>query len=35
MEDKYNIHKLNGELVNMAANFVLSQGKIGFQFETG
>lgn len=34
MGDKYSIHKLNGEIVNMATNFVVSEGKIGFQAET-
>lgn len=35
MANKYSIHKLNGEIVNMATNFVISEGKIGFQSETG
>ncbi len=34
MGEKYSIHKLNGDIVNMATNFVLSEGKIGFQAET-
>ncbi|MDW5288123.1 DUF1080 domain-containing protein [Formosa sp. PL04] len=34
MGGKYSIHKLNGEIVNMATNFVVSEGKIGFQSET-
>ncbi|WP_430936194.1 3-keto-disaccharide hydrolase [Saccharicrinis sp. 156] len=34
MEDRYAIHKLNGEIVNMATNLQLKEGKIGFQSET-
>lgn len=34
MDGKYSIHKLNGEIVNMATNFVIAEGKIGFQAET-
>lgn len=34
MGDKYAIHKLNGEIVNMATNLSVSEGKIGLQSET-
>lgn len=34
MDSTYSIHKLNGDVVNMATNFVMSEGKIGFQSET-
>lgn len=34
MGDKYSIHKLNGEIVNMATNLSVSEGIIGFQSET-
>ncbi|PQJ76599.1 3-keto-disaccharide hydrolase [Polaribacter glomeratus] len=34
MGSEYSIHKLNGEIVNMATNFVMDGGKIGFQSET-
>ncbi|MGC6431159.1 MAG: 3-keto-disaccharide hydrolase [Jejuia sp.] len=34
MADKYVIHKLNGEIVNMATNLPYASGKIGFQSET-
>ena len=34
MGDAYLIHKLNGEVVNMATNLSLSEGIIGFQAET-
>jgi len=34
MGDKYTIHKLNGEIVNMGVNLTVSKGKIGFQSET-
>ncbi|MBQ8423542.1 MAG: DUF1080 domain-containing protein [Coprobacter sp.] len=34
MGDKYAIHKLNGEIVNMATNLSVSKGKIGLQSET-
>lgn len=35
MADEYSIHKLNGEVVNMATNLGIKAGKIGFQSETG
>ncbi|MFI3259738.1 MAG: DUF1080 domain-containing protein [Rikenellaceae bacterium] len=35
MEDKYAIHKLNGEVVNVAENILQTGGVIGFQSETG
>lgn len=35
MGKEYAIHKLNGEIVNMITNLPLSEGKIGFQSETG
>ncbi len=35
MDGKYAIQKLNGEVVNVATNFSVSQGKIGLQSETG
>lgn len=34
MANKYSIHKLNGEIINMALNMPMSSGKIGFQSET-
>ena len=34
MGDKYVIHKLNGNLVNMATNLPYTEGAIGFQAET-
>ncbi|WP_111708844.1 3-keto-disaccharide hydrolase [Lutibacter citreus] len=34
MGDKYCIHKLNGEIVNMGVNLKVSEGIIGFQSET-
>lgn len=34
MGDKYSIHKLNGEIVNVATNLSVSEGKIGLQSET-
>ncbi len=34
MEDKYAIHKLNGEIVNMGENLHFSNGVIGLQSET-
>lgn len=34
MGDEYAIHKLNGEIVNMATNLSVSEGVIGFQSET-
>ena len=34
MADKYAIHKLNGEIVNMATNLSKSEGIIGLQSET-
>ncbi|MBJ2175956.1 DUF1080 domain-containing protein [Aureibaculum sp. A20] len=34
MGDTYTIHKLNGEIVNMATNLSVSEGVIGFQSET-
>ena len=34
MGGKYSIHKLNGEIVNMAFNMNPSEGIIGFQSET-
>lgn len=34
MEDKYSIHKLNGEIVNVATNLSVSEGQIGLQSET-
>jgi hypothetical protein len=35
MGDKYAIHKLNGDIVNMITNLPFGEGKIGFQSETG
>ncbi len=35
MGDKYAIHKLNGEIVNVLTNLPLSEGKLGLQAETG
>jgi len=34
MGDKYAIHKVNGEIVNMAVNLPFHEGVIGFQSET-
>ncbi|MDC0584709.1 DUF1080 domain-containing protein [Bacteroidales bacterium] len=34
MGNEYSIHKLNGEVINMATNLPFSEGKIGFQSET-
>lgn len=34
MGSDYSIHKLNGDIINMATNFVMDSGKIGFQAET-
>ena len=34
MGNKYVIHKLNGEIVNMATDLTVSEGVIGFQSET-
>lgn len=34
MGDKYAIHKLNGEIVNVMTNLPVGEGKIGFQSET-
>lgn len=34
MADKYAIHKLNGEIVNLGTGLNLTEGKIGFQSET-
>ena len=34
MGDEYSIHKLNGELVNMATELPIGKGRIGFQAET-
>lgn len=34
MADKYAIHKLNGQIVNMATNLSVSEGIIGLQSET-
>ncbi len=34
MGDQYTIHKLNGQIVNMAKNLSVSEGIIGFQSET-
>jgi len=34
MSDKYSIHKLNGEIVNMATDLSQSEGILGFQSET-
>ncbi|WP_282123119.1 3-keto-disaccharide hydrolase [Algibacter mikhailovii] len=34
MGDKYAIHKLNGEIVNMGTDLSVSEGVIGFQSET-
>mgnify|MGYP006086980195 FL=1 len=34
MGNAYTIHKLNGEIVNMATNLSVSEGIIGFQSET-
>ena len=34
MGDKFAIHKLNGEIVNVAKDLNVSEGKIGFQSET-
>lgn len=34
MGDKYTIHKLNGEIVNMGTDLSVSEGVIGFQSET-
>ena len=34
MADQYIIHKLNGEIVNMATDLSVSEGVIGFQAET-
>lgn len=34
MADQYAIHKLNGEVVNMAVQLEISEGLIGFQSET-
>lgn len=34
MGDRYSIHKLNGEVVNVATNLEVGAGKIGFQSET-
>lgn len=34
MGDRYAIHKLNGEVVNVATNLEVGAGKIGFQSET-
>ncbi len=35
MGDKYAIHKLNGDIVNVITNLPFAEGKIGFQSETG
>ncbi len=35
MADKYAIHKLNGQIVNMGENLDFSEGVIGLQSETG
>ncbi len=35
MGNKYAIHKLNGDVVNMLTDLPLSEGKIGLQAETG
>lgn len=35
MGSKYAIHKLNGKVVNYAANLTLEEGIIGLQSETG
>ncbi len=32
--DQYVIHKLNGEVANVATNMNVGKGKIGFQSET-
>lgn len=34
MGDKYSIHKINGEIVNVATNLSVSEGQIGLQSET-
>lgn len=34
MGDSYAIHKLNGEVINMATDLTISEGLIGFQSET-
>ena len=34
MGDQYAIHKLNGEVINMAFNLTPGEGIIGFQAET-
>ena len=34
MEGNYTIYKLNGAIVNMAFNWNINEGIIGFQFET-
>ena len=35
MADKYSIHKLNGEIVNIGTKLGIKKGKIGLQSETG